>query len=43
MKFLLTAAFLIGAITAFAQNPIDGQWKGMRETPNGSFEVNYLK
>ena len=41
MKFLLTVALLIGAMTAFAQNPIDGQWKGMRESPNGSFEVTY--
>ena len=41
MKFLLTVALLIGAMTAFAQNPIDGQWKGIRESPNGSFEVNY--
>jgi hypothetical protein len=41
MKFLLTVALLIGAMTAFAQNPIDGQWKGTRETPNGPFEVTY--
>ena len=41
MKFRLTVALLIGAMTAFAQNPIDGQWKGIRESPNGSFEVNY--
>jgi len=41
MKFLLTVVLLIGAMTAFAQNPIDGQWKGIRESPNGSFEVNY--
>ena len=41
MKFLLTVALLIGAMTAFAQNPIDGQWKGIRESPNGSFEVTY--
>ena len=26
---------------ALAQNPIDGNWKGSRETPNGTFEVNY--
>lgn len=24
-----------------AQNPIDGKWKGSRETPNGTFEINY--
>lgn len=41
MKFLFTFALLIGAMTAFAQNPIDGQWKGTRETPNGSLEVTY--
>ena len=29
------------AYTAFAQNAIDGNWKGTRETPNGTFEVNY--
>jgi hypothetical protein len=25
----------------FGQNTIDGNWKGSRETPNGTFEVNY--
>ena len=24
-----------------SQNPIDGKWKGTRETPNGTFEINY--
>jgi len=28
-------------LTAFAQNTIDGDWKGTRETPNGAFEINY--
>jgi len=23
------------------QNTIDGNWKGSRETPNGTFEINY--
>jgi hypothetical protein len=41
MKYLFTLLFLIGGITAFAQNSIDGNWKGTRETPNGTFEVNY--
>ena len=41
MKFVLTMLLLVGGLTTFAQNSIDGNWKGTRETPNGSFEVNY--
>jgi hypothetical protein len=41
MKIALTLLFLIGGLTTFAQNTIDGNWKGTRETPNGTFEVNY--
>lgn len=41
MKLLFTLALLVGCMTAFAQSPIDGEWKGTRETPNGTFEVNY--
>jgi hypothetical protein len=41
MKYLLTLALFIGCLTTYAQNPIDGNWKGTRETPNGTFEVNY--
>jgi hypothetical protein len=41
MKYLFTAALLIVCLTAFAQNPIDGNWKGTRETDNGTFEINY--
>jgi hypothetical protein len=41
MKHLLTIAFLIGTLTVFGQNPIDGNWKGTRETPNGTFEIFY--
>jgi hypothetical protein len=41
MKNLLTAAFLLVGLTAFSQKPIDGTWKGTRETPNGNFEVTY--
>jgi hypothetical protein len=42
MKHLFTVAFLlVGCMTAFAQSPISGEWKGSRETPNGTFEVNY--
>lgn len=40
MKHLFTAVLLIGCIAAFAQNPIDGQWKGLVETPDGPIEVN---
>ena len=41
MKCLLTFLLIIGTVTTFAQNAIDGNWKGTRETPNGTFEVNY--
>ena len=41
MKHLLTFALIIGCFTAYAQNPIDGNWKGTRDTPNGSFEITY--
>ena len=40
MKYLLTLALLIGSVAAFGQK-IDGNWKGTRETANGTFEVNY--
>ena len=41
MKYIFSLLFLLGGYTVFAQNPIDGNWKGSRETPNGTFEVNY--
>lgn len=41
MKNLFVFFFLFCSIAAFAQNPIDGNWKGTRETPNGTFEINY--
>jgi hypothetical protein len=41
MKLFFTLLFLIGGLTSFAQNAIDGNWKGTRETPNGTFEINY--
>lgn len=41
MKILFTLLLVIGGFTGFAQNTIDGNWKGTRETPNGTFEVNY--
>lgn len=40
MKYIFTLLFLIGGLTVFGQS-IDGNWKGTRETPNGSFEINY--
>jgi hypothetical protein len=41
MKTIFTLLLLIGGITVSAQNTIDGNWKGTRETPNGNFEINY--
>ena len=41
MKYIFSLLLLFGCFTAFAQNAIDGNWKGSRETPNGTFEVNY--
>jgi len=41
MKYMLALLFTFGTITLFAQNPIDGSWKGSRETPNGTFEITY--
>jgi hypothetical protein len=41
MKYIFSLLLLVGCYTAFAQNPIDGNWKGSRETPNGTFEVTY--
>ena len=40
MKYVFTLLLIIGGFTSFAQN-IDGNWKGTRETPNGTFEINY--
>jgi hypothetical protein len=41
MKYILSLLLLFGSYAVFAQNAIDGNWKGTRETPNGTFEVNY--
>lgn len=41
MKYLLSFALLLSSFVVMTQNPIDGNWKGSRETPNGTFEVNY--
>jgi hypothetical protein len=41
MKTLLATIFMFVCVTLSAQNPIDGNWKGTRETPNGTFEVEY--
>jgi hypothetical protein len=41
MKNLLTAFLLFGFVVTNAQSSIDGNWKGSRETPNGTMEFNY--
>jgi len=41
MKYMFSLLLLLGASVVFGQNAIDGNWKGSRETPNGTFEVNY--
>ena len=41
MKYIFSLLLVFGCYTTFAQNAIDGNWKGSRETPNGTFEVNY--
>jgi hypothetical protein len=41
MKYIFSLILLFGCYMAFAQNAIDGNWTGTRETPNGPFEVNY--
>jgi hypothetical protein len=41
MKLILTLLLLVGGTAVYAQNGIDGNWKGTRETPNGNFEINY--
>ena len=41
MKYFLILLFLGASLTIFAQTKIDGNWKGTRETPDGTFEVNY--
>lgn len=41
MKLILTLLLLAGGTSVFAQNTIDGNWKGTRQTENGSFEINY--
>jgi hypothetical protein len=41
MKYLITAILLFGFMVTNAQNAIDGNWKGSRETPNGTMELNY--
>lgn len=43
MKQLIAVVCLImfGCLTTYAQSGIDGDWKGTRETPNGTFEINY--
>src|SRR3954465_13400645 len=41
MKTFFTLLLLLGGVATYAQNKIDGNWKGTRETPNGTFDVNY--
>ena len=41
MKYFLILLFLGVSTSVFAQTNIDGNWKGTRETPNGSFELTY--
>jgi len=41
MKYIFSLLLVFVCYTSLAQNPIDGNWKGSRETPNGTFEVNY--
>ena len=41
MKVIFALLFLFGGTAVSAQNTIDGNWKGTRETQNGSFEINY--
>lgn len=41
MKILFTLLFLAVGLIASSQNTLDGNWKGTRETTNGTFEVNY--
>ena len=41
MKTLLVAIFTFVSVSLSAQNPIDGNWKGSVESPNGSIELEY--
>ena len=41
MKYVLSLLLVLGSYVCFAQNKIDGNWKGTRETPDGTFEINY--
>jgi hypothetical protein len=41
MKYVFSLLLLFAGLTGFSQNALDGNWKGSRETPNGTFEINY--
>jgi hypothetical protein len=41
MKSLLVVVLSVACFSVFGQSPINGEWKGKRETPNGPFEVTY--
>lgn len=42
IKKIFTLALLMGCFTTFAQSKLDGKWKGTAESPNGSFDLNYV-
>lgn len=42
MKQLVTIALLFLGLTVFAQDGLEGDWKGSLETPNGPMELNYI-
>ncbi|MBV6428942.1 MAG: hypothetical protein KIPDCIKN_03479 [Haliscomenobacter sp.] len=41
MKYVVVLVLALGGLVANAQSGINGDWKGTRETPNGTFEINY--
>lgn len=41
MKLILTVLLIVAGSAIYAQTGIDGNWKGTRETPNGTFEIEY--
>lgn len=41
MKHLFSFLFLLGCMAMYGQNTIAGDWKGTRDSPNGTFELNY--
>lgn len=41
MKIFFSLLCILGSFSLLAQNPIDGDWKGTRDTPNGPMEFTY--